>query len=200
MFARHGEALRHFFIGGQPDGDAAAVIAVIRLGHHGKPDALRGAHRLPFALHQFLFGHRQPERRQNLVGFLLVAGQLHRDVRRAAGHRRLDALLELAMTQLHQRLIIEPQPGDAVPLGGAHQRGGRGSQRAALREADELIARLLPTPVIRAPSRPAGWPRAAANTAIGARARRRRCPRRAAHTRRPRYRRRARRRSGSCRR
>jgi hypothetical protein len=63
---------------------------------------MRCAHRLPFALNEFLFGYRQSERRQNLVGLLLVAGQFDRNVRGAAGHRRLDALLEFSMAQLHQ--------------------------------------------------------------------------------------------------
>ena len=148
MLARHGKALRHFFIRREPDGDAAAVIAVVGFGHDRKPDALRGADRLLFALHQFLLGHRQSERRQDLVGLLLVAGQLDRDVRGAAGDRRLDALLVLAVAQLHQRLIVEAQPGDVVPFGRAHQCGGRRPERAALREADELIARLLPAPIL----------------------------------------------------
>ncbi len=102
---------------------------------------------LRFALHQLLFGHGQSQGRQDLVGLLFIARQFNRDVRGAAGHRGLNALLKLAMPQLHQRLIVEPQPGNAALFGRAHQRGGRGSEGAALREANELIARLLPVPV-----------------------------------------------------
>ena len=64
----------------------------------------RGADGLPFVVHQFLLGHRQAERRQDLVGLFLVAGQLDRDVRCAAGDRRLDALLVFAVAELHQAI------------------------------------------------------------------------------------------------
>jgi hypothetical protein len=40
-----------------------------------------------------------------------------------AGDRGLDALLVLAVAELHQRLLVEAQPRDAAFLGGAHQRG-----------------------------------------------------------------------------
>src|SRR3984885_3820386 len=148
MLASHGKALRHFFIGQEPDRNPAAVIAVVRLRHHGKPDALRGAHRLRLALDQFLLRHGQTQCGQDLVGLLLVAGQFDRDVRRAAGHGGLNALLILTMPQLHQGLIVEPQPGDAAVFRCAHQCGGRWAERPALREADELIACLDPGPVI----------------------------------------------------
>ena len=147
VFARRRVALRDFFIVGEPDRNAAAMIAVVRFRHDRESDALGGANGLRFALHQFLFGHRQSQGRQDLVGLFLIARQFDRDVRGAAGYRGLNSLLKFAMAQLHQRLIIETQPGNAAMLGGAHQRGGRGSQGPALREANEFIARFLPVPV-----------------------------------------------------
>src|SRR3546814_13419888 len=68
----------------------------------------------------------------------LVSGQLCGDVRRAAGDRGLDALLVLAMAELHQRLLVQAQPRDVALLGGAHQRGRRRAQCAALRVADAV--------------------------------------------------------------
>src|SRR5271170_3043652 len=115
MLACYGIALRYFFVRREPNGNAPAVIAVVWFGHDGKPNALRGSESLPFVLHQFLFRHRKPKRRQYLVGFFLVTGELHRDVRGTAGDSRLDALLILAVAELHERLIIEAQPGDVVP-------------------------------------------------------------------------------------
>ena len=149
VLARHRETVGHLRVGAEADGDAAAVVAVVGLGDHREADALRGAHRLGLALHQLLLGHRQAEAGEDLVGLLLVAGELDRDVRRAAGDGGLDALLVLAVPELHQRLVVETQPRDAARLGGAHQRVGRGTERAPLREADELIARLGPGPVLR---------------------------------------------------
>ena len=148
MLASHDKALRHFFIRHEPNRNSTAMVAVVRLRHHGKSDALRCAHRLPLALHQFLLRHGQSQRGQDLVGLLLVARQFHRDVRGAAGHGRLNALLILAVAQLHQGLIIEPQPGDALVFRRAHQCGGRWAQRPALREADEFIARFDPSPAL----------------------------------------------------
>src|SRR5882762_2795734 len=148
MLAGDQEALRDFFVGRESYGDSAAVIAVVRFGHDGESNAPRGTDGVRFTLDQFLLGDRQAEQAQNLVGFLLVAGQFDRNVRGAAGDRRLDALLVLAMTQLHQRLIIEPKPRNAAVFRGTYQGSRRGPERATLREADELIARLLPVPSV----------------------------------------------------
>ncbi len=121
MLARDQVALRDFFVGAQPNGDTAAVIAVVWFGHHGESNTARGADGMRFTLDKFLLGDRQSEQAQNLVGLLLVAGQFDRNVRGAAGDRRLDALLVLAMTQLHQRLIIEPEPRNAAVFRRAYQ-------------------------------------------------------------------------------
>ncbi len=102
MLARLGKALGHFLRAGQANGNAAPVVAVVRLGDYWKPESARGGLRAFHALHQFLARHRQAERAQDLVGFFLVAGQFHGNVRGLAGHRSLDALLEAAMPELHQ--------------------------------------------------------------------------------------------------
>ena len=153
VLARHVEAVRHLLVGGEADGNATAVVAVVGLGHHREADAARGAHRLGLALHQLLLGHRQPQAGEDLVGLLLVAGELDRDVRGAAGDRRPDALLVLAVAELNERLVVEAQPGDAARFGGAHQGCRGGPERAALREADELVARLGKAPALGDASR-----------------------------------------------
>jgi hypothetical protein len=48
--------------------------------------------------------------------------------------------------ELHQGLVVEPQPGNVAGFGCAHQRRRRWTQRAPLREADEFVARLGPVP------------------------------------------------------
>src|SRR5262249_58335321 len=100
-------------------------------------------------LPRLLLGYGGAEPGEDLVGFLLVARELDGDVRGAAGDGRLDALLVPAVTELHQRLVVQAQPRNAARLGGAHQRHGRGAERAALGEADELVARLGPAPAAR---------------------------------------------------
>jgi hypothetical protein len=126
----------------------AAVIAVVGLGDHGVADASCGAHRLRFVLHRLLARHRQAERRQDLVGLLLVARELHRDMRGASADRRLDALLVLAVPQLHQRLVVQAQPGDLARLRRAYERGSGRTERTPLRETDEFVARLGPAPAL----------------------------------------------------
>ena len=125
------------------------MVAVVGLGDHREPDTMRGTDRLRGRVDQLLLGNRQAQGRENLVGLFLVAGKLDGDVRSAASDRRLNALLVLAVPELHQRLIVQAQPGYAVLFGRTHQRGRRGAQCAALCEANELIARLGPVPVFR---------------------------------------------------
>ncbi len=147
VLARGFKAFAHFVVGGQVDADAAAVVAVVGLGNHSATQLARGAHRAAVVDHQLLARHRQPQQGEDLVGLLLVTGELHRYMRGAAGHRGLDALLETAMAQLDQRPLVEAQPGDAALLGRAHQCSGGRTQRAALRVQDELVAGAVPVPV-----------------------------------------------------
>ena len=121
VLARQHESRRDFLVGGEPDRDAAAVIAVVGLGDYRVADAARGAHGLRFAMHQFLARYRQAERGQDLVRLLLVARELDRDMRRTSADRGLDALLVLAVAELDQGLIVEPQPGNFSRLRGTHQ-------------------------------------------------------------------------------
>ena len=143
------EAGRDLGIAREPDGNAAAVVAVVGLGHDRIPEPVGGAHGLALALHQFLPRHGQAERREDAVRLFLVARELDGDVGRAAGDRRLDALLVPAMPELDQGLVIEPQPRDVPLLGRVHQRGGGRSERAALRKADVFVARRRPVPAFR---------------------------------------------------
>ena len=131
VLARDVEAVRDFRVGREANGNAAAVIAVVGLGDDREADAPRGAHRLRFVLHQLLRGTGRPKRREDLVGLFLVAGKLHGNVRRPAGHRRLDALLVFAVAELHERLVVEPQPRDAARFRGPHQRCRRRARARA---------------------------------------------------------------------
>ena len=148
VFPSRREALHDLRVARQADRNAAAVITVVGLGNHRVADAARGAHRLRVALHQFLPRHRQAERGEDLVRFLLVAREFDGDVRRAPRHRRLYALLVASVAELHERLVVEPEPGNAPCLGCADQRRGGGPERPALREAYELVARFGPAPAL----------------------------------------------------
>src|SRR6185369_13119961 len=90
-----------------------------------------------FAGDERLLGYRQSQASEDLVGLLLVGGQLNGNMRSATGDRRLNSLLIFAVSELDQALRIEPDPGNATFLGGVHQRGGAGTEVSPLRELDE---------------------------------------------------------------
>ena len=144
---RHGECGADRLLGVEMDRDRASVVAVVRLDHHRVADPARGARGCVGALHQLLLGDRKTDHGEDLVRLLLVARELHRDVRGASGDGRLDALLEASIAQLDQRLAVEPDPRDVARLGGLHDRRRARSECAALREADERVA--LPREVER---------------------------------------------------
>ncbi len=140
VLARHLERRPHLLFGREVDRDAAAVVGVEWLYHHRVPDPVRRRDRVVLALHQPLARHGQAEVGEDAVGLLLVGGQLDRDVRRAARDRGLDPLLESAVAELDQALLVEPDPGDPPVLGRPHERHGARPERAPLGEPDELVA------------------------------------------------------------
>ena len=77
------------------------------------------------------------------MSVFLVTGNLHGDVRGFAGNRGLDALLEPSMTELDQRILVQPKEGN-FPLRRRLHKGTRaGAQFLALCEADEIITFLF---------------------------------------------------------
>ena len=133
----------------QVDGDAAAVVSVQRFQDHREADRPGRPHGILSAAHQALLGHGQAEVAQNAVRFLLVPGQLDRDVAGLAGRRRLDALLVAAMAELDQAVAIQPQPRDIAFFRGPHQRGCARPERAGLCVTDEAVAFRCKIPVGR---------------------------------------------------
>ena len=122
---------------GQVDRDPAPVVGVVRLHHDRVADLGGGPNRIFFPSDERLLGYRQSQPSEDLVGLLLVGGQLDGDVRSAAGDRRLNSLLILAVSELDQTLRIEPDPGNPAFLGGVDQRGSAGSQIPSLSKLDE---------------------------------------------------------------
>ena len=96
---------RHGLVPGlDADGGPTTVVAPDGLDHAGVADPVEG-------LGQSLLGAHHPAARhgdlvalEQLLGLLLVAGDLHPDVARAAGDGGADALLVNAVAQLHQAL------------------------------------------------------------------------------------------------
>ena len=105
---------------------------------HGNPSAWPRARRLPRC--RPAAAYRQAEIAEDPVGLFLVGRDLHRDMVRLAGDRRLDALLVLAVPELDQAVVVEPQPRDVTLVGRPHQRRRARPQRAALGGLNELVA------------------------------------------------------------
>ena len=127
-------AVRTSLVGREVDRDAAAVVAVERLDHHRDSRCARAAaHRVVLASAPARWrGTGRPRSARIRLVSSLSRGELDRDVRRAAGDRRLDPLLVPAVAELDQALLVEPDPGDVALLGRAHQRrGARARARGA---------------------------------------------------------------------
>ena len=77
----------------------------------------------------------------------VVAGQFHRDVSGRAGRRRLNALLILAVSELHEAVSIQSNPRYPAFFCGIDERCRAWPQRARLRILDETITLLGEVPV-----------------------------------------------------
>ena len=133
----------------QLDGHTAPMVGVERLDHHRVTDALRHLDGVLRVVRQALLGHRKTQIGEDAVGLLLVGGDLHADVPGLAGHRGLDALLEAAMTELHQAVLVQAEERDLAVARRLDQRRGAGPQDAALCEADETITLGFEVEIVR---------------------------------------------------
>ena len=145
---RGGERGAHGVVGGEMNRDGAPVIAIVGLHHDRVANAPRRTRGRFFALHQLLLGHGEAELPEDLVGLFLVPREFYGNVRRLARHRGLDTLLEAAVPQLHERVVVEPHPRNATRLSGVHDRRGARSERAALCKADEAVALVVKGPTL----------------------------------------------------
>ena len=102
--------------GADAGGDAAAVIAVDRLGDERKTESFRHGFGLFGAAHHLAARHGDAAFAEQLLGCVLVAGQLDRNQWRAAGDRRAQPLLLHAITELDEALVVEPQDRNAAAL------------------------------------------------------------------------------------
>ena len=119
--------------------DAAPVVRVERLHDDRDIRAARPRAAAASAVRTTRWrGHGQAEVAEDAVRLFLVGGDLDGDVARLGRDRRLDALLVLAVAELHEAVVVQAQPRDVALLGGAHERAGRRAELTALREVDEL--------------------------------------------------------------
>ena len=123
----------------QVEADAAAVVAVERLDDDGVADPLGHRGRLVGGAHRLLLGHRQAGRTEQPGGEVLVGGHVDGDRAGGRGHGGADPLLVHALAELHQRVLVEPDPGDVAGDGLVEDRLRGGAERGALRAQDERL-------------------------------------------------------------
>ena len=144
VFLGLGKGGFHLVILGQVDRHTAPVVGIQRFDHHRITDPLCAAHRLARIVNHALLRHRQAQIVEQIVGVFLVAGYFHRDMAGLRGDRRLNPLLVLAVPELDQRIIIQPEPRDTTLFGGLDQRSGRGAEFLALGAQHEGSQLFLP--------------------------------------------------------
>jgi hypothetical protein len=134
----------HLVVGGQVDGDAAAVVAVVGLGHH-RAELARRAHRSLALLTISWRGTGRP----SVPRILLVSSLSLASSTAMCGVRPVTVAWMrcwyLPWPSCTERLLVQAQPRDVAFLGRTHQRRGRRTERAPLRVADEVVARACPS-------------------------------------------------------
>ena len=121
----------------------SSVVSVERLDHHGVPDSLGCLDGTSRAADGRLARDGEAGRAEQGRGEILVAGDVHGQSGRLRGHRRPNPLLMDALTQLHERGVVEPDPRDVAADGLLEDRRGRRSEGRAFGAPDELVERLV---------------------------------------------------------
>src|SRR4029077_8550513 len=81
--------------------------------------------------------HREACRGEELVREPLVLRDVDGESRRHGRHRGADPLLVLALTELHEGLLVQPDERDVATLRLVEDRLGRGAERSLLGEPDQ---------------------------------------------------------------
>jgi hypothetical protein len=124
--------------------DPATVVAVEGLDHDRVADPVRRAHALVRRTHGLLFGDRQARRTEQAGREVLVGGDVDRDRAGLRGHRGADPLGMDALAELHEGVLVEPDPRDVARDGLVDDRLGRGAEGGALRAQDERLELAVP--------------------------------------------------------
>ena len=94
----------------QVQANAAAVVAVERLDHHGKADPVGHLDRAVQCAYRLGRGDREAGGSEQLERHLLVAGDVDRQRARLRRHRRPDPLGVDALPELHEGAGVQPHP------------------------------------------------------------------------------------------
>ena len=116
------------------DRDPLALVAVARLDHHGKADAVGHFPGLFLARDDVAGGNRNPGGVQQHLGEVLILGDGLRDRAGAVGFGGLDAPLLAAPAELHHAAFRQSPIGNAARHGGIDDGAGTWSETYVLVE------------------------------------------------------------------
>jgi len=121
------------------DEDGLPVVAGQRFDHDGTAEEGERLRGLRGAVHEDPLRHRDAGRGEQLLGDLLVAGDVHSDGRGLPGAGRPHQLAAAAVTKLQQRDVREPAHRDVALTGRAGQLGGAHAQPRLLVERGDAL-------------------------------------------------------------
>ncbi len=147
LVLRDRERLAHGVLVLEVEAHATAVVAVERLHHDREADPLRHRDGLVGAAHGVLLGDRQPGGTEQPGGEVLVGGDVDRDRGGLRRHRRPDPLGVHALTELHQGVLVEPDPRDVAGDRLVDDRLRGRAERGPLGTLDEGLELGLPVEV-----------------------------------------------------
>ena len=110
------------------DGDTLALVAVLRLEHHGQPDLLGDRPGFLDAAHRLAPGHGHTCGLQQFLGQVLVLRDGLADSAGGVHLGRPDPALLHTPAELHQAAIGQAAPGDVAGDGGIDDGAGAGTQ------------------------------------------------------------------------
>jgi len=119
-------------------------VAVERLEDDREADPVGDPDRLILRAHGLLLGDRQSGRAEEPGREVLVGGDVDGDRRGRRGHRGPDPLGVDALAELHEGVLVEPDPRDVAGHRLVEDRLGRGAEGGALGAQDEGLELLVP--------------------------------------------------------
>ena len=140
-FAGGDKSGRHLLLGGDVDGDALALVAVLRLDHHRQADFQRRRPGVVGVQRHAAVRHRHPGRVEQLLGQLLVLRDRFGDGAGAVDFGRLDFSLLAAPAEGDQAAVGQTAERDVAGDRRVDDGAGRRAQPHVLVEFAQLVQR-----------------------------------------------------------
>ena len=115
------------------------MVAVYRLGDNRVADLVDGILKVLLIIDDAATGHGDLSSFEQVLGLFFITGDLHSYTAGGAGNGRLHTALVYTITQLHQRMPVEPDIRDLPPDGFVYNRTGTRPQSLVLPDLAEVL-------------------------------------------------------------